>query len=89
MRNASTNRLEQEARIAELGGLLATDRLTERQREAYAAELDSIVAPPPVTETLTINQQPAEISLLEGATLEPLVTETIGPDSAPIVFTPA
>jgi His/Glu/Gln/Arg/opine family amino acid ABC transporter permease subunit len=86
VRNAATNRLSAQTRIAELERLLAGDAITVRQREQFAAELESLTVPPPVTETLVVNQHPIEVRILDGD-LEPLASATLTPDSEPLAFT--
>lgn len=87
LRNAASNRLRAEARIAELENLLASDLLTQNQRETFQAELESIEVPPPVSETLMVNENPAAITILDGDTLEPVFEGTVGPGDAPLTYT--
>jgi len=86
VRNDAGVRLGAEARIAELRRLLAGDEITANQREKFSAELDALTVPPPITETLAINQQPVEVSILDSA-LQPLASATLTKDSEPLVVT--
>ncbi len=87
VRNSANNRLNRQARIAQLQQMLAGDALTSRQREALSAELEALEIPPPVHETLAVNRSPIEVSILDGATLEPLANAVLTPDSEPLTFT--
>lgn len=86
VRNDAGVRLGTEARIAELRRLLAGDAITAHQRETFTAELEALTVPPPITETLAINQQPVEVSILDSS-LQPLASATLTQDSEPLVFT--
>jgi His/Glu/Gln/Arg/opine family amino acid ABC transporter permease subunit len=87
LRAAAANRLSIHARIAEIQRLLTADAFTPRQREQLIAELERLEVPPPVTETYAINQQPAEVQILDGATLEPLVSATLDSTSPALELT--
>lgn len=86
LRNDASTRLNTEARIAELRALLAQDAVTARQREQFTSQLQSITVPPPITETLEVNQHPVEVRILNAA-LEPLAEGTLTPDSQPLTVT--
>ena len=86
VRNDAGVRLGTEARIAELERLLAGDAVTAHQREEFTAELEALTVPPPITDTLAINQQPVEVSILD-STLQPVASATLTQDSEPLVFT--
>ncbi len=72
MRNAAANRLQTDARVAEIESLLAADTLTANQRELVALERERLTVVEPITETYALNQAPVSVRILDGATMEPL-----------------
>lgn len=85
--NAAANRLTAEARVAELTALLATDSLTPNQRSRAEGDLSRLTVPPPVVETLKLNQVPVTVSILNGTTMEPLENGVITLEDASALLT--
>ncbi|MCA0457441.1 MAG: amino acid ABC transporter permease [Chloroflexi bacterium] len=85
--NAAANRLIAERRVAELTALLATDTLTPNQRSRAEGELSRLTVPPPVTETLMLNQVPVTVSILHGTTMEPLENGVVTFEDADALLT--
>ena len=79
LRNAAANRLAAGQRIEEVRQQLAGDRLTDRQRAAFEAELEQSEVPPPVHESWQVSAYPVTLTLSAGATGEQLAQQTIGP----------
>lgn len=86
LRNAANNRLEDQARILEIENLLATDRLTDNQREELTAELESLEVPPPITETYAVNAHPAQVAILDSTTFDVLDSATLEPGGSSLSF---
>jgi His/Glu/Gln/Arg/opine family amino acid ABC transporter permease subunit len=86
LRNNAANRLEDEARQAELQRLLATNLLTDNQRTAYTTELERLQVPPSVVETYSLNAVPVQVRLLRGTTLDVLGEATLTADSGPLTI---
>ncbi len=70
--NAAANRLNTEARIAELNRQLATDSLTPNQRSRAENELKRLKDADPVVDALKLNQEPVHVTVLQGTTMQPL-----------------
>ena len=87
LRNNAANRLEDEARQAELQRLLASDLLTPGQREADTQELARLEVPPPVVESYALNQVPVQVRLLRGSTLDVLGEAILSANSPPLTIT--
>jgi His/Glu/Gln/Arg/opine family amino acid ABC transporter permease subunit len=88
MLNAAANRLETDARLAEIDALLAGDNLTTNQRELLTVERERLVSVGPITETYAINQTPVNVRILLGATMEPIAEATLeaGGDSLDVTL---
>ena len=79
LRNAAANRLAAGQRIEEVRQQLAGDRLTDRQRAAFEAELEQSDVPPPINESWQVSAYPVTLTLSAGDTGEQLAQQTIGP----------
>ncbi len=87
VRNAAANRLETNARLAEIDSLLAGDTLTANQRALLTAERERLVVVEPIAETYALNQTPVSVRILRGTTLEPVAEATLDPTSSALEVT--
>jgi hypothetical protein len=87
LRNAAANRLESQARLAEIEALLQGDLLTGRQRARLEEEKGKIEVLPPVTDTFVLNQPAVNVRLLRGTTLEVVGEARLDPQSAALETT--
>jgi His/Glu/Gln/Arg/opine family amino acid ABC transporter permease subunit len=85
--NAAANRLETDARLAEIDMLLAGDMLTANQRAILTTERERLVSVAPITETYTLNQAPVHVRILRGTTLEPIAQATLDSTASPLTVT--
>ncbi|GAB4576167.1 MAG: hypothetical protein Kow0077_31270 [Anaerolineae bacterium] len=87
LRNAAANRQAALARQAELQRLLATDLLTEGQREQYTAELERLEIGEPVLEAYALNQAPTVVRITHAASGEVLGEAVLEAGSDPLTVT--
>lgn len=85
--NAAANRLQTNARIAEIEALLSGDRLTANQRTLLTGERERLESVGPITEAYAINQAPVNVRILRGATMEPVVEGVLDPTSSALEVT--
>ncbi|MFN8375168.1 MAG: amino acid ABC transporter permease [Anaerolineae bacterium] len=87
LRNAAIDHLQDEARLAEIQRLLATDTITANQRAQLESELSNFSVAPVATETFLVNQAAVNIRILRGTTLEPLFEGVLSPSGSALSFT--
>jgi His/Glu/Gln/Arg/opine family amino acid ABC transporter permease subunit len=76
--NSARNRLAAQAEVTRVEARLASDTLTEGQREALNDELASLDVPPSVSESVELNQTPIRVQVLDAGTLD-VVAEAVLP----------
>jgi His/Glu/Gln/Arg/opine family amino acid ABC transporter permease subunit len=79
--NAAQNRLNTAQQIADIEAQLASDLLTQGQRQRLTVQRDRLEVPPPITETYAINQNEITVRILQGSALEPVAEGVLSADS--------
>ena len=78
LRNAATNRLATQQRLAVIRDELAGNRLTDRQRGEREAELEESEIPPPVLSSYQVSAVPVSLIVRAGWNGEELASAVIG-----------
>jgi His/Glu/Gln/Arg/opine family amino acid ABC transporter permease subunit len=85
--NAARNRLAAQAQLAALENQLATAPLTDEQRTALTAQIESFQVPPSVAETVGVNTAPVNVQVLNAETGDVLAEATLPTDTDTLQFT--
>lgn len=87
LRNTAGNRLDALARKAEIEADLATDLLTDNQRNRLTIELGKLNPPDSISDTYKVNTQPVKVSITRATTGEVIGEATLDSTSTPLTVT--
>lgn len=85
--NAARNGLAAQAQLDALETQLATSPLTDEQRTALTAQIEAFEVPQPVVETVSVNEAPVNVQVLDAQTGDVLVEATLPTDTDSLQFT--
>lgn len=87
LRNTAGNRLDALARKAEIEAQLASDLLTDNQRNRLTIELGKLNPPDSISDTYKVNTQPVKVSITRATTGEVIGEATLDSTAAPLSVT--
>ncbi len=88
LRNIAEDRFENQTRLDEINGALASDLLTPGQRSRLTIQQERITVPDSVAETFALNQGAVQLRILDGANLDTVVAEgLLDTSSSALTFT--